>query len=178
MFLRVTLIAAAAIATTAIGSVSPANAAPPLQPGPHSALADVDLPEGTVQCTSPNCLSNAPNTYPDEEWWAFRAPYDDVEVFLQTRFATGRRYDTHGATWWNGLPPCYNTNHQSPPWGWTTNDGIWWMWSDGAKTLSVLLGKPGVKTAGGDIVPWGTISILSTTANPEGPSGPSICYRA
>jgi hypothetical protein len=46
MFLRVTLIAAAAIATTVIGSASPANAKPPLQPGPHSAIADVDLPAG------------------------------------------------------------------------------------------------------------------------------------
>jgi len=176
MFLRVTLIAAAAIGTTAIGSASPANAQPPLQPGPHSAIADVDLPEGTVQCTSVNCLGGT-TTYPYEEWWRYSASYDDVLAFLQKRFATGLQYDTHGATWWDGLPPCYDANHQSPPWGGTTsdNEGTAWMWSDGAKELDVLLEKSGVKTGGGSIVPWGTILVVSNAVDPE---APLRCYRA
>jgi hypothetical protein len=49
------------------------------------------------------------------------------------------------------------------------------MWSDGAKELDVLLEKPGVKTGGGYIVPWGTIFVVSNTVDPE---APSRCYRA
>ena len=48
--------------------------------------------------------------------------YNDTLAFLRDRFATEWRYDTHRATWWKGLPPCYNTAHQSPPWGWTDDD--------------------------------------------------------
>jgi hypothetical protein len=176
MFLRVTAIAAAAIATAAIGAASPANAEP-LQPGPHSFLADVDLPQGAVQCADTACVDvpNDPVPNPtDEESWSFSAPYDDVVAFLQTRFATGRRYDTHGATWWNGLPPCYDTNHRSPPWGWTTNDYTWWQWADSAKLLIVLLDKP-VRLGNGDIRPFGTILIISHTVTP---GVGMTCYRA
>ena len=77
---------------------SPTTSAPPtmveLQPGPHSAIADVDLPEGTVQCTTNGCVGD-----PHTEHWFYSAPYDDVVAFLRKQFATGRRYDTHGATW-------------------------------------------------------------------------------
>jgi hypothetical protein len=41
------------------------------------------------------------------------APYDDTVTFLQTQFATGRRYDAYGATWWQNLPPCYNEARES-----------------------------------------------------------------
>jgi len=74
-----------------------------LHPGRHSAIADVDLPEGTVQCTTIGCVSD-----PHREYWHYSAPYDDVVAFLRKRFATGWRYDAHGATWWDGLPPCYD----------------------------------------------------------------------
>ena len=123
--------AQASLATT---SVPPTTVG--LQPGPHSAIADVDLPEGTVQCTTNGCPPD-----PHREHWQYSAPYDDVVAFLRTRFATGRRFDTHGATWWNGLPPCYDKEHQSPPWGRTLNGGIEWAWSDGAKMLAVDLNK-------------------------------------
>jgi hypothetical protein len=113
--------------------------------------------------------------YPDEEMWRYSAPYDDVVSFLQTRFASGRRYDTHGATWWNGLPPCYDTNHQSPPWGWTISDGTEWVWSDGARRLGVLLEKPGIKNGVGEIVPWGTVFIVTSTITSETTGVP--CYR-
>jgi hypothetical protein len=104
------LLAAAAAVLVAVACTQhiagpPATtSAPPetveLQPGPHSAIADVDLPEGTVQCTTNFCVRD-----PHKEYWHYSAPYDDVVAFLRKRFATGRRYDTHGATWWNGLPP-------------------------------------------------------------------------
>jgi hypothetical protein len=179
MFLRVALTAAAAIATTAIGLASPANAQP-LQPGPHSALADVDLPEGTVPCTTSGCIGNTGASFSDEEWWRYSVPYDDLVAFLRERFATGRRYDTHGATWWNSLPPCYDTDHQSPPWGKTLNDGTGtdWIWNDGATKLYVSVDKPGIKTAGGDIVPVGRILIGKfLISNPSDPGG-NPCYRA
>ncbi len=108
-----------------------------LQPGPHSALADVDLPEGTVQCTTVGCIGDGPIKDPHKEYWRYSAPSDDVVAFLRKRFATGRRYDTHGATWWNGLPPCYDKGHQSPPWGRTLNGTTEWVWSDGATMLLV-----------------------------------------
>jgi hypothetical protein len=173
MFLRVTLIAASAMATIAIGSASPANAQPPLKPGPHSAIADVDLPEGTVQCTTIACRSDlGRDTDPLTEEWRYSVPYDDIVAFLRKQFATGRRYDAHGATWWKGLPPCYDTNHQSPPWGWTVGDEIDWAWSDGVTRLHVIVDKPGIKTTDGNIVPFGRIVIFTVSA------GTFPCYRA
>jgi hypothetical protein len=172
MFLRITLIAAAAIATTAIGSASPANAQP-LQPGPHSTIADVDLPIGTVQCIDFGCIDNPANTDPSYEWWRYSAPYDDIVAFLRDRFGTGPQYDIHGATWWHGLPPCYDANHQSPPWGWTTDTGTQWIWSDNEKALVVVVQPPGIKTGAGEIVPFGRIIMISV-----GSSVGTMCHRA
>jgi hypothetical protein len=127
---------------------SPNTPSPPppagLRPGPHSAIADVDLPAGTV----PELSSSDSET----EAWSYSAPYDDVVAFLQRQFATGRRYDAYGATSWNGLPPCYNDTkynpadpaHESPPRGWVDFTGTEWRWSDGAATLNVLLRSPQV----------------------------------
>lgn len=171
MFLRITLVAAAAIATTTIGSPSLANAEP-LRPGPHSTIADVDLPVGTVQCIAFGCIDSPANTDPSYEWWRYTAPYDDVVAFLQDRFGTGRQYDAHGATWWHDLPPCYDINHQSPPGGWTTDYGTRWIWSDNAKALVVAVDKPGIKTGAGDTVPFGRIYAISL-----GSSVGTACYR-
>ena len=156
---------AACTNTHTAAPASPATtSAPPttvgLQPGPHSAIADVDLPEGTVQCTTNGCPPD-----PHKEYWRYSAPYDDVVAFLRTRFATGRRYDTHGATWWNGLPPCYDKAHQSPPWGRTLDGATEWAWSDGAKMLAVDVSKS-----------FGSIDILEIF-DPEVITK-SECYRA
>jgi hypothetical protein len=138
------------------------TSAPPktvdLQPGPHSAIADIDLPAGTVPL----------RTDSQDEDWRYTTPYPDTVTFLQTRFATGRRYDSYGATWWNGLPPCYNDSkydpaqpaHESPPKGWVIDDGTQWFWSDSAMTLCVEVWRPGIKTVGGDIKPYGEIDIF------------------
>jgi hypothetical protein len=101
--------------------------------------------------------------------WHYSAPYDDVLAFLQRQFATGRRYDDYGATWWNGLPPCYNDAkydpagpaHESPPRGWVDPrdwvgdkgpvKGTEWRWSDGATTLDVELIEPRVNDNEGTI---------------------------
>jgi hypothetical protein len=137
----------------------------------------VDLPEGTVQCATIGCDTDSANDDPHREYWRYSASYDDVVAFLQKQFATGRQYDSHGATWWNGLPPCYDTNHHSPPWGWTFDDGLTaWKWSDGATQLVIEVFKPGAKTAGGEIVPFGWISTKSWAVDPD-ESGPP-CYRA
>jgi hypothetical protein len=108
-------------ATTAVAapSTSALPTKPPLQPGPHSWIADVDLPEGTEECSSSMCSRDNTSYRRDNHWefWRYSAPYDDTIAFLRDRFATGRQYDAHGATWWSGLPPCYNAIHQSPPWG-------------------------------------------------------------
>ncbi|MGA9677834.1 MAG: hypothetical protein WBR28_22180 [Mycobacterium sp.] len=88
-------------------------------------------------------------------------------AFLRKQFATGRRYDTHGATWWDGLPPCYDKGHQSPPWGRTFDGGTKlteWKWSDAAKTLAV------------DVSDGGSIAILEDF-DPE-LIAQSECYRA
>jgi hypothetical protein len=169
----VALLAAAACSTHTATPASPTNtSAPPptvgLQPGRHSATADIDLPEGTV----PMPVSNQG---PHAEFWRYSAPYDDTVTFLRNQFATGRRYDTHGATWWKGLPPCYNTDHQSPPWGWIQYDGFTqWLWSDGAMWLYVEVDKPGAKI-GNTTVPFGRIHTNSGTVDPE---NGMTCLRA
>ena len=52
----VAVIAAACANDQTAAPASPTTSAPlptvGLQPGPHSAIADVDLPEGTIQCTT------------------------------------------------------------------------------------------------------------------------------
>jgi hypothetical protein len=140
--MKTRLATAASVLTTACANThfaappSPATASAPattvgLQPGPHSATADVDLPEGTIQCTTDSTSGcGITSTDPHTEHWNYSAAYDDVVAFLRKRFATGRRYDTHGATWWDGLPPCYDKGHQSPPLGRTLDGGtklIEWM---------------------------------------------------
>jgi hypothetical protein len=141
-------------------TLPPTTTPPLLQPGPHSAIADVDLPAGTVPLSAPDS---------DAELWYYTAPYPDTVTFLQNQFATARRYDTYGATWWNGLPPCYDNaspKHQSPPLGSDAGpgtvlggqpaDGTGWVWSDGAVTLVVQVLRPGGGISGktGEIIIW------------------------
>ncbi|HZE14472.1 MAG TPA: hypothetical protein VE197_01495 [Mycobacterium sp.] len=97
---------------------------PTLRPGPHSAIGDVDLPAGTTVQRS--------STDPNEELWHYVASYAETVAYLQAQFATGRHYDSYGATWWGGLPPCYNLQHQSPPLG---------GWRFGGPLLDVV-GRP------------------------------------
>jgi hypothetical protein len=134
---------------TTTATPSPTTTPPLLQPGPHSAIADVDLPAGTVPGPAQS----------DGEYWYYTALYPDTVTFQQNRFATGRRYDTYGATWWNGLPPCYDNaspKHHSPPLGSDSGpgtvlggqpgDGRYWVWSDSAVTLEVQVLKPSSST--------------------------------
>ncbi len=168
----VAVIAAACANDQTAAPASPTTSAPlptvGLQPGPHSAIADVDLPEGTIQCTTDSTSGcGITSSDPHTEHWHYSAAYDDVVAFLRKRFATGRRYDTHGATWWDGLPPCYDKGHQSPPWGRTLDAGTKfteWMWSDAARTLAV------------DVSDNGSIAILEDF-DPE-LIARSECYRA
>ncbi|HYB36313.1 MAG TPA: hypothetical protein VEF72_11430 [Mycobacterium sp.] len=141
-----------------------ATAAPPpppaveLRPGAHSPLADVDLPAGVV------FAGNSSN----EERWRYTAPYDDTVAFLRKQFATGRKYDAQGATWWRDLPPCYNDKydsnsatprHESPPGGWVMEDSTLWLWADASISLSVEVFRPGSTDTPNEIVidytPWG-----------------------
>jgi hypothetical protein len=137
MLIRVTPIAAATIAAIAIGSASPANARP-LQPGPHSAIADIALPEGTIPCTASRC--RRPPEY--EEVWRYIASYDDVVVFLRNQFGTGP---------FNDLPRC-------PPG--ETNDAGEWMWSNDARWLAVAVSRAG------DNAPFGKIYIACGPVRP------------
>lgn len=153
MLIRVMPIAAAAIAATAIGSASCANAQP-LQPGPHSAIADIDLPEGTVPCTSSGC-----RTPPEhEEVWRYSAPYKDVVAFLHDRL-DNRRLS-------NGLPPC----------GPTGNDAHEWRWSDDARWFAVAVVQLGPADANGERAPFGVIYIACGRVNP--PDRRGQCFRA
>jgi hypothetical protein len=135
--------------TTTTAAIKPK---PRLQPGPHSLIADVDLPEGTVPCATYDC-GELPHRDTHSEYWRYSASYDDTVAFLRDQFATGRRYDARGATWWKGLPPCYDTKHQSPPWGWTVGPWTEWTWSDGATWLEVMVYPPG------SIAPFGVIGM-------------------
>jgi hypothetical protein len=147
MLIRVLPIAAAAIAAIAIGSASPANAQP------HSAIADIDLPEGTVPCTSSGC-----RTPPEhEEVWRYNAPSRDVVTSID-RQVNGAR----GATWWNDLQPCYD-NHPS-------NAAHEWNFSDSARWLAVAVFNPG------DIGPFGKIYIACGPVHPADPKGQ--CHHA
>jgi hypothetical protein len=129
-------------AQTAAPASPTASSAPPstveLKPGPHSRLADVDLPAGVAFAGSSSL----------EERWTYSAPYDDTVAFLRRQFATGRKSDPHGATWWRDLPPCYNdTHHESPPEGWVLDDSTLWLWADANTALSVqVFGPSSTKT--------------------------------
>jgi hypothetical protein len=141
-----------------------------------------------VLCRRPSTcrreLSNAPllcarrglsSHDPSQEDWRYSAPYEDTVAFLRDQFATGRRYDAHGATWWKGLPPCYY-EHQSPPWGLATfdafgkPDGTVWRWSDGANSLNVEVWVPVAGTRPS------VVSIYEGVI-PPGRADPT-CYRA
>jgi hypothetical protein len=124
-------------------------------------MGDVDLPAATVL---------RPDHPSDEEVWIYSASYDQTVAFLRKQFATGRRYDMQGATWWRGVPPCYNSKydyntmspgHESPPKGWVLDDSTEWMWADGSMTLEIQVWKPGNRiTTNGE--PWITINYSPT----------------
>lgn len=122
------------------------SAPPPtveLKPAAHSALADVDLPAGVALAGNSSL----------EERWNYSAPFDDTVEFLRKQFATGRKYDTHGATWWRGLPPCYNdTRHESPPGGWVSENSTLWVWADANTSLSVEVFRPSSTVTPNEIV--------------------------
>jgi hypothetical protein len=121
----------AAPASPTSTSVPPPKAE--LQPGPHSPLADVDLPAGVTFGGNSSL----------EERWSYSTSYDDTVAFLRKQFATGQKYDTRGATWWRGLPPCYNDMlHESPPGGWVMEDSTLWVWADASTSLSVEVFRP------------------------------------
>ena len=81
---------------------------------------------------------------------------------------------------------------RATPWGRTLSDatGKWsngattldvfvvteWKWSNGGTTLDVFVFKPGVKIAGGDVVPFGAIYIKSVMGEPD--EAGTNCYRA
>jgi hypothetical protein len=123
---------------TAAGSSKPN---PGLRPGPRSAVADINLPEGTSQCPNNSCdnlfLDNPSATW---EEWQYTVPFESVVTFLSNQFATGPRYDAYGATSWMGLPPCYY-EHTSPPLGGYPggdNSLYWfWAWGKGSRNLTV-----------------------------------------
>jgi hypothetical protein len=72
-------LSSAAVPTTAV-------AAPPLKPGPHSFIGDVDLPEGSVQCATIACSGGPQNDDPQSEDWNYSTPYDDTVAFLRAQF--------------------------------------------------------------------------------------------
>ena len=128
----------ASILLTGCASIHSTKNSPTLRPGPHSAVADVDLPAGTIQCSGDvdhNGCTNAPG----REEWRFAFPVEDMVGFLAAQFATGPKYDAEGATSWKGLPPCY-INHAAPPQG-GANGTTWeWRWGEGSQGLSVRVG--------------------------------------
>src|ERR1700751_1807757 len=114
-----------------------------LKPGPHSPLADVDLPADVTFAGNSSL----------EELWNYSPSYDDTVTFLRKQFATGRKYDAHGATWWRDLPPCYNgTHHESPPEGWIMQDSTLWVWADAKTMLSVEVFRPSSTITPNEIV--------------------------
>ena len=64
---------------------------------------------------------------------------------------------------------------RATPWGRTLSDATG-KWSNGATTLDVFVFKPGVKIAGGDVVPFGAIYIKSVMGEPD--EAGTNCYRA
>jgi hypothetical protein len=148
---RVTPIAAA-MAAIAIGSASPSNAEP-LQPGPHSAIADIVLPAGTVPCT--NSVCKHPLGY--EEVWRFNAPYEDVVEFLRNELGTGPH---------DGLAAC-------PPSG--PDNASEWKWSDEVRWMAVRVFRAGREDATGDSAPFGATYIACGTFNP--PQREGRCFR-
>ena len=130
-------------APTNTQTVAPTSPTAELKPGPHSPLADVDLPAGATFAGSSSL----------EERWNYGASYEGTVAFLSKQFATGRKYDARGATWWRDLPPCYNdTHHESPPEGWVTDDSTRWVWADAHTSLSVQIFRPSSTVTPNEIV--------------------------
>jgi hypothetical protein len=124
-------------------TAAPASPTVELKPGPHSPLADVDLPAGVAFAGNSS----------REERWNYSSPYGDTVAFLRKQFATGRKYDTHGATWWRDLPPCYNdTRHESRPEGWVLENSTLWVWANVNTQLSVEVFGPSSTTTPNEIV--------------------------
>jgi hypothetical protein len=146
MPIRVMTIAAAAIAAVAIGSALPANAQP------RSAITDIDLPEGTVPCSSSGCRAPAEH----EEVWRYDRPYEDVVAFFQNEFGTGSHDD---------LSRC-------PPSG--PADAHEWTWSNDARWLAIAVFPPGFTDPKGNSVPFGKIYIACGPVNPRGPGGQCV----
>jgi hypothetical protein len=144
--------AAAVIVAIAIGSASPSNAEP-LQPGPHSAIADIVLPAGTVPCTNPGCKH--PLGY--EEMWRFNAPYKDVVQFLGDELGTGPH---------DGMAAC-------PPS--RPDNASEWKWSGEDRWKAVSVSRAGHKDGTGDSAPFGTIYVACGTFNP--PQREGHCFR-
>jgi hypothetical protein len=82
-------------------SLTTTIAAPSLQPGPHSELAEVEIPAGTVLLDR----RDRGGRLGHEEEWRYSAPYDGLVAFLRRQFAAGPKVDSKGATSWRSLPP-------------------------------------------------------------------------
>jgi hypothetical protein len=125
---------------------------PVLRPGPHSAVADIDLPVGTIACATFACGDSTSPPDADHESWRYTAPRQELVRFLQEQFANGPVYDGYGATSWMGLPPCYGTNHQSPPLGERGSTGTSWKWSGQFSSLVVFVNEVGALNAVGEVI--------------------------
>jgi hypothetical protein len=124
-------------------ATSATSSGQPIQPGPHSALANIRLPAGAVFDGNSSL----------EERWRYNTPYEATVGLLSSQFATGPKYDSNGATSWLKLPPCYNGEHESPPKGWVSADTTRWLWTDGSTSLSVQIFRPNSGTSNpGEIV--------------------------
>jgi len=110
---------------------TPTSTKPSLRLGPHSAVADIDLPEGTLQ--------EDDGYGPHAEEWRYTVTREEMLTFLREQFATGPVYDAQGATSWRGLPPCYLGHESSSPRGVESGWATVWEWSDGLVYLQVSL---------------------------------------
>ena len=138
--------AASASASTPVETLmptaaSPTKASPTLRPGPRSAVAEIDLPEGTTQCSDAMCDPKiGPSQSPNSEDWQYTVPFESLIPFLSNQFADGPQYDAHGTTSWLGLPPCYYQHHPPPIGGTAYGDNTWvWVWGKGSQNLEVLV---------------------------------------
>lgn len=66
------------------------------QPGPHSAIANIDLPVGSTSIPVP---SKAFGVEGKGEWWHYTVAYADAAQYLQGQLATGYRDPATGEYW-------------------------------------------------------------------------------
>lgn len=126
---------------------------PTVPPGPHSALADIDLPPGSVLTKTVNNVDKAGQPI-TQEFYSYTVPYDVAVDFVGKQLSQNQ--SPNG--WYKGkLRPCHGRVAPNPalvPPPWHNENLTEWRWADDNRALNVDVTNPESK-----VIKQPTISI-------------------